>query len=200
MYEANAHELEGREKARIIKTAVTPRPIAWISSVDASGHENLAPFSSYNYANLGREENPVVLFNSTVGPSGAKKDTVNNAIETEEFAVNIVTADLLEPMDRTAAKLDPHESEFEVAGLESAPCRTITAPRVADAAVTLECTLYDTHDIHDSIMVLGEVQYFHVDEAAMIDGKIDSRTLDTVGRLGGPFYTISDPVEYERQY
>lgn len=197
MFEASADDLTRREKARIIKTAVTPRPIAWVSSIDTEGNENLAPYSSYNYANLTR---PVVMFNSTLGPSGERKDTVNNAIETEEFAVNIVTSDLLNVMDTTSANLDPAESEFSYADIESAPCAVIDAPRVAEAAVTLECALYDTMEIYDSIMVLGEVNHVQIDPDVMSDGKIDSRKLDTVGRLGGPYYTVSEPVEFERQF
>jgi len=190
-------ELTPRERARLMKTAVSPRPIAWISTVASDGSENLAPFSSYNYVSSSQ---PVVLFNTPNGAPEELKDTTRNAVETEEFAVNVVTAEHIGPMDRTSASVPPEESEFDLAGVERAACRTIDAPRVADAPVTMECTLYDTVEIHDSLMVLGDVQYVHVDERAMRDGKIDSRELEMVGRLGGPYYAVATPVEFERQH
>lgn len=197
MPEFDESELTERENARIVKTAVNPRPIAWISTRGEDGTDNLAPYSSYNYVSSAR---PVVLFNSPNETNGGLKDTARNALDTGEFAVNVVTERNLERMDHTSEPLPTAESEFDSVGIERAPCRRIDAPRVADAPVTMECTLYDSMEVHDRLMVLGEVTYFHVDEAVMTDGKIDQRNVSTVGRLGGPFYTVSEPVEFERQF
>jgi len=106
----------------------------------------------------------------------------------------------MEEMDHTAESLPPEDSEFDSAGLTRAACRQIAAPRVEEAAITMECELYDSIEIHDRIMVLGEVQYFHVDDDVLTDGQIDMRNIATVGRLGGPYYAVSDPVEFERQF
>ncbi|WP_331236408.1 flavin reductase family protein [Natronorarus salvus] len=192
-----AREIDPGENARIIKSAVTPRPIAWISTVDGNGTENLAPFSSYNYVGSSQ---PVVVFNSPSEASGRMKDTARNALETEEFAVNVVTEALIEEMDRTSASVPPEESEFDLAGLRRAECREITPPRVADAVITMECTLYDAIEVYEKLMILGDVQYYHVSDEVLTDGRIDSRKVDTVGRLGGPYYTVSDPHEFERQF
>jgi flavin reductase (DIM6/NTAB) family NADH-FMN oxidoreductase RutF len=197
MPEYDLTDLDGRERARIVKTAVNPRPIAWISTTGADGVDNLAPFSSYNYVS---SREPVVLFNSPNEDNGGLKDTARNAVETEEFAVNVVTEPLLETMDHTSKSLPPGESEFDLADVERGPCRRIDPPRVADAVVTMECTLYDSIEVHDRLMVLGEVQYVHVADEVLTDGKIDQRKVPTVGRLGGPYYTVSEPVEFERQY
>lgn len=193
----SADELDPDEHARIIKTVVTPRPIAWISTVDEDGNENLAPFSSYNYVAF---HPPVVLFNSPSEASGRMKDTARNAIETEEFAVNVVTEAHLEAMDHTSASVPPEESEFELADVDRAECREIAPPRVADAVVTMECTLYDAIEVYEKVMILGDVQRYHFADDVLTDGKVDSRNLDTVGRLGGPYYTVSDPIEFERQF
>ena len=197
MNEYSAETLDPRENARILKSVVTPRPIAWISTVDEDGTENLAPFSSYTYVGSSR---PVVVFNSPNESTGRMKDTARNALETGEFAVNVVTEKLLAEMDRTSAPIPPEESEFELAGVERGECRRIEAPRVADAAVTMECVLYDSIEVYEKLMILGEVVHYHVSDEATIDGKVDSRAVDTVGRLGGPYYTISDPIEFERQH
>lgn len=197
MHEYDTAELDSRENGRIVKSLVTPRPIAWISTVSEDGVDNLAPFSSYNYVSSSR---PVVLFNSPNAAHGGLKDTARNALDTGEFAVNVVTESLLERMDHTSLTASSEESEFDIAGVEPAECRRIAPPRVADAVATMECTLYDSIEIHDRLMVLGEVEYFHVSEDVTTDGKIDMRKIDTVGRLGGPYYTVSDPVAFERQY
>ena len=197
MPEFDPAELTPRENARIIKTAVTPRPIAWISSVDPTGNENLAPFSSYNYVNNAR---PVLLFNSSTKSDGSRKDTARNVLETEEFAVNVVTTPHLEAMDATSVALEPEESEFAFADVERTPCTRIDPPRVADAPVTMECVYYDSMEVYGSLMILGEVVLMHVDDSVMEDGAIDSQHVDTVGRLGGPYYTVSEPVPFERQF
>lgn len=197
MKEFRPSDIDPDENARLVKTAVTPRPIAWISTVDEAGNENLAPFSSYTYVVTNR---PVLVFNTASKASGRMKDTARNVLDTEEFAVNVVTRSTLEAMDSTAADLPPGESEFEFSDVERSDCREIAAPRVADAPVTMECTLYDHVEVYEKMMILGEVVYFHVSEEVITDGQVDARKLATVGRLGGPRYTLAEPTEFERQY
>lgn len=197
MPEFSVSDLTERENARIIKCAVSPRPIAWISTRGTDGVDNLAPFSSYNYVSSDR---PVVLFNSPNEDHGGLKDTAQNVMDTGEFVVNVVTEDLIEEMDHTSATIPPDESEFDLVGLERAECEMVDAPRVAVAPIAMECTLYDTIEIHDRLVIFGEVGHFHVSEAVMRDGKVDQRLLPTVGRLGGPYYTVSELVEFERQF
>ncbi|MFP8954825.1 flavin reductase family protein [Natrialbaceae archaeon A-arb3/5] len=195
---ASTDSLDADECARIMKSVVAPRPIAWISTTSEDGVDNLAPFSSYNYIS---SATPTVMFSSSFGDGGEKKDTPRNALETEEFAVNVATESLLEEMDATSASLESDESEFDFAEVERAPCETIVPPRVADAPVTMECSLYDSLRIHDRLVVLGEIEHFHIDDAVLTDeGKIDATKLDLVARMGGPHYTGSDPIPFERQF
>lgn len=197
MTHSDVDDLTERERARIVKSAVSPRPIAWISTRGPNGADNLAPYSSYNYVS---SKNPVVLFNSPNADHGGLKDTARNALDAGEFAVNVATEPTLEAVDATADSLSPGDSEFDAASVERAECERIDAARVADAPVTLECTLHDSVEIHDRLTVFGDVVHVHVDERATTDGQIDMRKLDTVGRLGGPYYTVSDPLPFERRY
>lgn len=197
MPEFSVDELTDRERARLVKSAVTPRPIAWVSTVGEDGVDNLAPFSSYTY--VGSSE-PILQFNASRASDGGPKDTVRNALDTEEFAVNVVTEPLIEAMDHTSKSVPPDESEFDLAGVQRAACRTIDPPRVADAVVTMECGLFETFDVRDRTMVLGDVQHVHVDESILTDGEVDTQKIPTVGRLGGPYYTVSEPVDFERQF
>jgi flavin reductase (DIM6/NTAB) family NADH-FMN oxidoreductase RutF len=189
-------EISGRTNARIVKTAVAPRPIAWISTVSPDGTENLAPFSSYNYID---SSDPVVVFNTSLRENGEYKDTARNALSTEEFAINIVTEEYLEQVDQTGQNLPPEENEFELSAIPRASCRRIRAPRVAEAPVTIECTLFDHLEIHDRIMILGEVEYYHISDDITTDGVIDETKVAPIGRLGGPFYTRTEPLDFQRE-
>ena len=190
-------ELSGRENARIVKSAVTPRPIAWVSSVDEDGVDNLAPYSTYNYVTA---DQPVVLFSASKKGNGDLKDSARNAIETGEFVVNIVTEANAAAMDLSSASLPADESEFDDTGLERGETVRVTPPRVATAPVSMECTLYDTKEVYDKVMIFGDVEYFHVSEDVLTDGKIDMAKLDMVGRLGGPYYTGVEIMELTRQH
>ena len=189
-------DLAEREIDRIVKSVVNPRPIAWVSTVDEGGRENLAPFSAYNYVSSAP---PVVLFSSSQR-EGRFKDSAENAVATGEFAVNVVTERLAEAMDATSVGLEPGESEFEYAGVERAPCAAISAPRVADAVATFECRLHDTVEVYGRLVVFGEAVHVHVADEVKTNGEVDARKVDTVGRLGGPHYTVSEVHEYARQY
>ena len=196
MTEFTPDDVDPAVTARAIKSLVTPRPIAWVSTLSEAGEENLAPFSASNYAS---QDPPVLLF-SCSRRDGGLKDTAANVLATEEFAVNVVTEPLAEAMDTTSAPLDPGESEFAFAELEAADCVAIDAPRVAEAAATMECRLRETVDIAGRLVIFGDVVHVHVDDDLLTDGKVDSRKVDTVGRLGGPYYTVADPMPFERQF
>lgn len=186
---------------RLIQSAVTPRPIAWISTRDENGVDNLAPFSSYNYfATGGRESTPpVVHFNSPSG-DGRMKDTAENALATEEFAVNVVTEDLIEEMDDTSADLPSGESEFAHAGVTPVACAEIRPPRVEESPLTMECVLLNTVEHYGKLMILGEVVHYHIDDELLEDGKLHMENFVTVGRLGGLYYTAAYPMEFERRH
>lgn len=185
------------ERIRLVTTAVTPRPIAWIATVGADGTENLAPYSSYNYVS---SRQPAVQFSSHNESHGGLKDTARNVLDTGEFTVNVVTDSVLEQMDQTAQEVPPGVSEFDLAGVERAPTGVVDPPRVAEAAVAMECTLHDSFEIHDRLLVVGDIRRFHISETVLTDGQIDAAKLASVGRLGGPYYTDSEPLAFERTY
>jgi flavin reductase (DIM6/NTAB) family NADH-FMN oxidoreductase RutF len=180
---------------RTLSAAVTPRPIAWVGTTSPDGVDNLAPFSYFTVVCI---DPPVIAFAPMQFQSGLK-DTPRNILDSEEFVVNVVVDEQVEKMNATSASLEESESEFEHAGVESAACTVVDAPRVADAPVSLECRLYDTVSFPTSTLVLGEVVHVHADESVLTDGKLDVRKVDTVGRLAGGYYArTSDRFELER--
>ncbi|ELZ14846.1 Flavin reductase like domain protein [Natrinema thermotolerans DSM 11552] len=180
---------------RILSSAVVPRPIAWVSTTSEDGVDNLAPYSFFTVASV---DPPVLLFAPVDGADGLK-DTPRNARDTGEFVVNLVTADLAEAMNETSATLSADESEFDHAGLERAASSAVDVPRVADAAVTFECSLHDLVDVGGSTLVLGEVRHVHLKESVTTDGKIDVDEIDALGRLAGSRYArTGDRFSLER--
>lgn len=180
---------------RLVTSLVAPRPIAWISTVDDSGKTNLAPYSSFNYVNF---TPPILMFSAGDKNQTELKDTPSNILSTEEFVVNVVTRSLGKKMDRTSASVD--ESEFTYADVDSSPSEIVDPPIVAESAAAMECTFHSSKRFGDHTVIFGEVVQFHIDNELFIDNKIDSLQIETIGRIGGPYYSDTDPVELQRNF
>lgn len=171
--------------------AITPRPIAWVSTLSAEGKTNLAPFSFFQGACANP---PTLLFVGANDRTGKKKDSVINVGQVPEFVVNIVPFALAEPMNQTAAPLPHGESEFEKFNIATAPSLKVRPPRVAAAPVAFECILDRIVEIgagpSGSNVVFGTIVSAHISESVLgADGAIDQHKLDTIGRMGGDYYT-----------
>ena len=173
-------ESDRRSLYRLFTGLVIPRPIAWISTRDASGVRNVAPHSYFNVVAV---DPPHVVFGSS-GP----KDTLRNVRESGEFVVNLVSVDVVEPMNFTATNFPPEEDEFSWAGLTEEPSRTVAAPRVAESPAHLECRVRHELPLGDGALVVGEVTFVHVAARVLRDGAIDAERFDPIARLGGRSY------------
>ncbi|HUB83870.1 MAG TPA: flavin reductase family protein [Bryobacteraceae bacterium] len=165
------------------KAIVAPRPIGWISTRDAEGRVNLAPYSFFNAV---CERPPMVMFSS-----GGWKDSVANIEATGEFVCNLVTRPLAERMNQTSACLPRGANEFEFANLEAASCRIVTPPRVAEAPAALECKLVQILRLKnaggtqlDQYLTIGEVVGVHIDRAYLKDGLFDLLATHPIQRAG----------------
>jgi flavin reductase (DIM6/NTAB) family NADH-FMN oxidoreductase RutF len=190
-------ELSYSELYGVILNSVAPRPIAWVSTISASGQPNLAPFSFFNCVCTAP---PLLAFATGLRPpkragstAGEPKDTLRNIRETKEFVISIVTYELAEPMNLSSGEYDASINEFEVAQVASAPSQVVKVSRVAASPVSFECKLYQILDFspspQSSSLVIGEIVSLYVDEAHMKDGKLDRDSLDLIGRMGGIQYT-----------
>ena len=165
------------------KAIVAPRPIGWISTVDAEGRPNLAPYSFFNAF---CDNPPVVGFSSS-----GRKNSQRNVEETGEFVVNLATRRQAEAMNRTSATLPHGVNKFEAAGLRVAPSRLVRPPRVADTPAALECRLLLVLPITDldgkptpNTLILGQVVGVHIDLAFLKDGLFDIVAAGTIARCG----------------
>jgi flavin reductase (DIM6/NTAB) family NADH-FMN oxidoreductase RutF len=124
----DATELPGRKAYRLLVDCVVPRPIAWVSTMDAEGRVNLAPFSFFQAVGA---EPPSVMLAIGRHRDGDYKDTGVNLRATGECVINVVTDELAEAMNVTAGEHPFGVDELQLAGLSVAPCRHVAAPRVA---------------------------------------------------------------------
>ncbi len=182
------------------KAIVTPRPIGWISSLDAQGRANLAPYSFFNGCG---DAPPMVMFAQTGRKSRpeAVKDSIANIRATGEFACNIVSEALKDAMNASSDTYPPEVDEFELAGLTKAPGIAIKAPHVAEAPAVLECRVVRILDDLPSwrehafnIMVIGEVVGVRIRDECLRDGRLDVLTFNPVARLGYMDYTTVTDV------
>jgi flavin reductase (DIM6/NTAB) family NADH-FMN oxidoreductase RutF len=190
---------------KLLIGCVVPRPIAWVSSVDAEGVRNLAPFS---YFMAITHDPPTVAFSSA--PRGVevpgprcKKDTLSNVEATREFVVNVVDDALAQQMNVTSGDYPPEVDEFAQAGLTAAPSARVKPPRVAAAPINMECRVVQILPIGNlpHHLVIGEIVHLHVrdDVYDATTGRIDMRRLRPVGRLAGQMYThVHDIFEMTR--
>lgn len=198
MLSISPQDLQPRDAYRLLISIVVPRPIAWVSSVGADGSLNLAPFSFFN-AVAGHP--PTVMF--SVGQrQGVPKDTLRNVRETGEFVLNVVDEALAEKMNLTSGEYAYEVNEFERAGLTPLASTLVKPPRVAEAAVTMECRATQIVPVPDTTytMVLGQVQVFHLRNGLLRpNGAVDATLLRPVARLSGDEYaTLGAVFELKR--
>ena len=170
---------------------VTPRPIGWISTRDAQGIDNLAPYSFFNAVAY---VPPQVMFASTASKADqiGTKDSVANIRETGVFCVNIVEYAMRDAMNATSATLGKEVDEFAHAGLDKAACETIGCSRVALAPAALECKVTQilTLEGDENYAVFGEVVGVHMRDDCLVDGRFDITTYHPLSRLGYRDYTV----------
>lgn len=169
---------------------IAPRPIAWVSTVSATGVTNLAPFSFFT--GVGSRP-PSVLFCPANRRDGGPKDTLKNILTTQEFVINVVPYRLAEAMNLSSAELPSEESEFELTGLQVSASVVVKAPGVSSSPIRMECRLLQHLALDDgpggANIVLGEIVHLHLDDNVLDStGYADPMLLDLIGRLGGAAY------------
>ncbi|QUJ75286.1 flavin reductase family protein [Sulfitobacter albidus] len=169
---------------------VTPRPIGWISTRDAQGRDNLAPYSFFNGVAY---TPPQVMFASTGVKDDADgtKDSMLNIRNTGVFCVNIVEYAAREAMNASAKMLPHGTDEFAHAGLEREECSEIACARVKGAPAALECRMTQIVKIEGetNYVCFGEVIGVHLRDDCLVDGMFDVTKYEPLSRLGYRDYT-----------
>lgn len=190
MKEFDLRTLPFQNAYKLLLGAVVPRPIAWVSTVSASGLSNLAPFSFFNAV---CSNPPTLMFSITVQPDLSEKDTLRNIKETKEFVVHIVDEKNAQLMNQTSADYPKNVSEIEALKIETLPSKLVKPPRIKASNIHMECVLDRIIPIGDgslgsATIVLGKVVYMHFNESVLKNDIIDTDLLKPVARVGGINY------------
>ena len=166
---------------------VAPRPIAWVTTLSASGVVNLAPFSFFNAFGANP---PVVVFSPTLKRDGGKKDTLLNIEANGEFVINASSEKHAELINMSSKMLSPDESELNLTGQKTIESIRVRPPRLADVPFALECKVIQVipvgHGAISANLVIGEILTMHIDDLVLDEkGQPDPRKIKAIARLGG---------------
>ncbi len=183
--------LEPLERYRWLASTITPRPIAWVSTLSADGVSNLAPFSFFTVIS---DDPATLLVNVNHRADGSFKDTLLNVQATGELVIQLVSFEQADAMNASAAVLPYGISEFAQCGIASVPSVQVKPPRVAAASVAFECRLIEAKPYPPTAsnchLLFVEVLLAHIAPDVLNDqGRVDAGKLDLIGRLGGASYT-----------
>ncbi len=182
-------QLDPQACYRLLVGSIVPRPIAWISTINADGVANLAPYSFFTVASC----TPPVLSVTQVNPRNRlAKDTLANLRTSGECVVNIVNAELVEQMNATSADYPAGASEFAAVGIARAASVAVLPQGVAAAPVRFECKLRQVIEIAPGAaggtLMLLDVVGIYVADQVLVDQQIAPQLLDAVGKMGGDHY------------
>ncbi|TWU08035.1 flavin reductase family protein [Stieleria varia] len=180
------NDLSGSEIYQSMVSMITPRPIAWVSTLSTDGVANLAPFSFFTGVGV---RPPTLVFCPANRGDGSPKDTLANIQRSGEFVVNIVTQTVARAMHLSAADVSPDVDEFELTGVDKADSLIVKPPRVAQCVAAMECRLHQVIQLAagpgGANMVVGRIVGFHVDDEIVQDGKM---VINTIARSGRSLY------------
>lgn len=199
--EFNMRELPLALRYKILGSTITPRPIAWVTSMSPGGVVNAAPFSFFNC--VGVEPPLIVLGLLRDLKTGRMKDTASNLHETGEFTVNLVSEGDGPVMNESSAAAPPEVSEVDYAGIVTVPSRFVAPPRIATSPVSFECKVHQLTDIGMQTVVLGEVLAAYIADEFISDREklyFDTPAMKLIGRTHGAGWYVrgSDSFVMER--
>jgi flavin reductase (DIM6/NTAB) family NADH-FMN oxidoreductase RutF len=175
----------------LLLSAVAPRPIAFVSTVDSEGRPNLAPFSFFNVFSANP---PIAIFSPARRVRGnTTKHTLDNVKSTKECVINVVSYAILHQMNLASCEFENGVNEFEKAGLTGIASDVVKPLRVKEAPVQLECKVREVIHLGEEggagNLVISEVVRMHISEDVFgEDGNIDPQKLDLVARMGQNWY------------
>jgi flavin reductase (DIM6/NTAB) family NADH-FMN oxidoreductase RutF len=174
-----------------LQGTISPRPIAFVSSVDSDGLVNLSPFSFFNMFSMNP---PILIFSpSKRVRDNSTKHTLQNVLQVPEVVINIVSYEMVEKASLASCDFPKGTSEFVKAGFTELASIKVKPPRVAESPVSFECRVNQVIPLGSEggagNLVICEVVLIHAKEEIFdSEGKIDPHKVDAVARMGGDYY------------
>jgi flavin reductase (DIM6/NTAB) family NADH-FMN oxidoreductase RutF len=186
----NPADLARRNVASLLNGIISPRPVAWVSTVSTAGRRNLAPFSFFNAFST----SPPTLGIGPGSRNGVNKDSLRNIRETGEFVVNMVSESLAVMANLCSAELEVEHDEWELLGIEPAESDAVAPQRVAAAPAAFECRVRQivdlgTEELPTNSVVIATIERIHIDDDKIDGYEPDPALLKLVGRMGGDYWT-----------
>lgn len=173
-------------------SAVSPRPIAFASTVDEDGNPNLSPFSFFNVFSA----NPPILIFSPARRvrDNTTKHTLENIKVTKEVVINVVNYEIVHQASLSSTEYAEGVNEFDKAGLTMLKSDLVKPFRVAESPVQFECKVKEIITLGNEggagNLIICEVVKLHIKPDVLdTDGSIDQEKLDLVARAGGNYYS-----------
>ena len=191
MIEIVPEEYGNQQLFKLLLGGISPRPIAFASTIDAAGNPNLAPFSFYNA--FGVNPSRLIFSPSRRGRDNTTKHTLENVKEVPQVVINAVTYDMVQQMSLTSVEFPKGINEFIKAGLTPVESVKVKPFRVKESPLQLECKVVDIIEVSgkpgSGNLVVCEILHIHLNEEVLDNnGNIDPDKIDLVGRLGGDYY------------
>lgn len=183
-------ETPTKDLHQYILGSIAPRPIAFVSSINEDGVQNLAPYSFFNAFS---SNPPIAVFSSNRKVAdNTTKDTLHNAEVQKELVINMVSYDIVRQMAISSVSYPTEVSEFEKTGLTPLPSELVNAPRVAESPVNMECRVKEIITLGDQggagHLIICEILMIHIDEEVLDGNRIDPHKIDLMGRMGRTYY------------
>lgn len=195
-------ELGLPERYKILNSTITPRPIAWVTTLSAEGLRNAAPYSFFNAVG---DEPPMIVLGLLKDPrTGGMKNTASNIAATGEFVVNLVCEADAEKMNLTSVDAPADFDEIDYAKVETLPSTVVKPERIASSPVNFECRKLEMLNIGPrQTIVIGEILVAHIKDQFILDaGKLylDTPAMKLIGRVHGSGWYVrtSDQFKMER--
>ncbi|MDM0085780.1 flavin reductase family protein [Variovorax sp. J22G40] len=151
-------QLTEYQRYKLMASLIVPRPIALVTTLGPDGTVNAAPFSMFNMVG---EEPPIVMISLNRRDDASLKDTALNIVRTGEFVVHMADEAIAAQMHRCGEHHPPHVSELDVVGFTALPSKVVAPPRIAEAPVAFECTLFETMETASRQVFIGQVRWMH---------------------------------------
>lgn len=176
---------------QFILGAVSPRPIAFASTIDDNGVANIAPYSFFNAFS---SNPPILVFSSNRRvEDNTTKDTLRNIMNNGEVVINAVNYAIVRQMAIAGISYPADVSEFAKSGLTPLASEAVRPFRIKESPVHFECKVDNVITLGDEggagHLIVCNVVRVHVAEEVIDErGRIDPHKIDLVGRMGRAYY------------
>ena len=174
-----------------LQGTVSPRPIAFVSSIDREGKVNLSPFSFFTLVSTNP---PILIFSpSRRVRNNTTKHTLENVLEVPEVVINMVNYNMVQQTSLASCDFPKGVNEFVKAGFTEVASERVKPPRVKESYASFECKVNQVISLGTEggagNLVICEALLVHINDFVFDEqGRIDPNKMDSVARMGNDFY------------